>query len=97
MGSAAHFEDKGYLRVLTPQTTDGVNLKYNKLGNPIFKETRLPLTAEKHMKLQNESLPDHLKNKLQIVTPEPVAVDGGEEKGKRGPGRPRVEKETEQV
>lgn len=74
---------ESYLRVLTPQTIDGVNLKYAEGGERVlFKETHLPLTARKHLEAENANLPQQLKHKIEVVvSAEPV-------KPKGRPGRP---------
>lgn len=72
---------KGYLRVTTPQTTNGSEIKYTDDGRKVTKETHLPLTARKHLELENEGLPPHLRHTLEEVSDEaPAKV-----KGKPGP------------
>jgi hypothetical protein len=61
------FFQGNYLRVLTPQTIDGINLAYDANQRPIFKETHLPLTARKHLERKNEKLPAQLKKKIEVV------------------------------
>jgi hypothetical protein len=43
------FFDGPYLRVLTPETIDGINVKMMN-DRVVFKESHLPLTAKKHLK-----------------------------------------------
>lgn len=70
---------ESYLRVRTPQTIDGVNLKYSDDGSRVlYKETHLPMTAKKHLEAENANLPQQLRHKLEVVE--------GKVKGK--PGRP---------
>lgn len=66
------FFNGNYLRVLTPQTIDGINLAYDANQRPIFKETHLPLTARKHLERKNEKLPAQLKKKIELVDVESV-------------------------
>lgn len=61
------FFNGNYLRVLTPQTIDGINLAYDANHRPIFKETHLPLTARKHLERKNEKLPAQLKKRIEVV------------------------------
>lgn len=67
-----------YLRILTPRTTDGVNLKYIN-GQPVFKESHAPLSALKSFQRENVGLKDHLKHIIEHVgsaepyRPEPPA------------------------
>lgn len=57
-----------YLRILTPQTTDGVNLKYGVDQKPVYKEMHLPLSARKQMEKKNEKRPLHLRHIIEHVT-----------------------------
>lgn len=68
------FFNGNYLRVLTPQTIDGINLAYDANQRPIFKETHLPLTARKHLERKNEKLPAQLKKKIEVVDVESYAA-----------------------
>lgn len=63
-----------YLRVLSPATTNGVNLKIGDDDKVIYKEAHLPLTAKRSIEQQNAKLPDHLKKKVEVVGTEPVSV-----------------------
>src|SRR5688572_27401411 len=55
-----------FLRVLTPRTTNGINLKM--VDREIqYKEQHLPITALKPMQAQNARLPEHLRHILEIV------------------------------
>jgi hypothetical protein len=56
-----------YLRVLTPITTNGTNIKLEK-GVAQYKETFLPLTAKKELEAQNRSLPEHLRKEIEVVS-----------------------------
>lgn len=56
-----------YLRVLTPVTTDGVNLKYAN-GQPVYREDHLPVTSEKMIEKKNMQLPEHLRKKIEYVS-----------------------------
>lgn len=57
-----------YLRIETPRTTDGINLKYEN-GQVAFKETHVPLTALKQFEKENMGRPEHLKHKITKVDP----------------------------
>jgi len=67
-----------YLRVSTPVTIDGVTPQTDANDRIVYKETFLPLTAEDHLRKQNEKLPPILKKKIEVVkndeqgTPVPV-------------------------
>jgi hypothetical protein len=64
---AGAVEEK-YLRVLTPQTVDGINLKYDERTERVIrKETFLPLTAKKHLEAENETLPIQLRHTIEVV------------------------------
>lgn len=82
--NAGLFGGKPYLRVLTPQTTDGTNLRYDESNErAIKKETHLPLTARKFLEAENEQLPDQLKHKIEVVDgEEPAPI---KQRGKPGP------------
>lgn len=68
-----------YLRIFTPRTTDGINLKMDNQRRPIFKETHAPLSALKNFQRENVGLKDHLKHIIEHVgssepyRPEPPA------------------------
>lgn len=57
-----------YIRILTPETTDGTNLKYAN-GRPVIKETHAAFTRDsvKLLEEENARRPDHLKHKIEIV------------------------------
>lgn len=86
----SHLLGKKYLRVLTPQTIDGTNLKYSDDGERVLrKETHLPVTARKFLEAENANLPEQLRHRIEEVeNEEPVRP-----KGK--PGRPPKEKGAE--
>lgn len=56
-----------YLRIRTPVTIDGKNIKYDLEGKVIYKETHLPLTARKSMEMENLKLPTHLRHKIELA------------------------------
>lgn len=60
------FFDGPYLRVLTPETTDGINLLYVN-DKKVYRESHLPLSAQKHLERKNMKLPDQLKHKIEVV------------------------------
>jgi hypothetical protein len=62
----SNFKDE-YLRILTPRTTDGVNLKYGPDRQPTYKESHVPVTALKHFERENATLPDQLKHIIEPV------------------------------
>jgi hypothetical protein len=86
--------NKSYLRVRTPQTTDGVNLRYTADERIDYKESHLPLTAKKHLEAENENLPNQLKHKIEVVDP---ATGEGEtsDAPKKRPGRPALSAKVE--
>lgn len=59
-----------YLRIETPRTTDGINLKMGPDLRPIFKETHVPLTALKQFEKENIGRPEHLKHRITKVDPD---------------------------
>ena len=93
----SEFGKEGYLRVLTPQTTDGKTLKYNSKQQVVMKESQVrnTTTARKALELENDSLPEHLRHKIETILPEDEAPAEGEAKIRKKPG-PKP-KETEQV
>lgn len=56
-----------YLRVLTPRTSNGVNLIVVD-GQVQYKETSLPMSAKRYIEEQNRKLPDHLKKIIEVVS-----------------------------
>lgn len=60
-----------YLRVLTPQTTDGNSPMLDSDDKIVYKESHLDVRALKIMQEKNVHLPQHLRHKLEIVTDEP--------------------------
>lgn len=58
-----------YLRIETPRTTDGINLKYEN-GHVAYKETHVPLTALKQFEKENIGRPEHLKHRITKVDPD---------------------------
>ncbi len=60
--------DGDYIRVLTPETTDGINIRI--VGDRIvYKESHLAFNnmAIKSLEEENARRPDHLKHKIEIV------------------------------
>lgn len=55
-----------FLRVKTPVTTDGTNTKIVD-GRAVYKETHLPISAKKHLLLENANLPNHLHHIIEVV------------------------------
>lgn len=55
------------LRILTPVTTDGKTLAYDKDKQPIYTESFAENTAKKDLENLNTHLPEHLRHKLEEV------------------------------
>lgn len=64
-----------YLRILTPRTKDGVNLKYDSNLQPTYKESHAPITALKHFEKENAIRPDQVKHIIEHVGG-PVTSEG---------------------
>ena len=62
-----------YLRILTPETINGVYPKMGPDGRQLFKETHLPLSARPFMVQLNKRLPEALKKKIEVVDSAPVS------------------------
>ncbi|MBA3830070.1 MAG: hypothetical protein H0X33_14105 [Taibaiella sp.] len=60
-----------YLRVLTPETTDGVTprMENDKL---VLREDHLPLDALKYLEKENDRLPAILKHRIERVRTGPT-------------------------
>jgi hypothetical protein len=56
-----------YLRILTPETINGVYPKMGRDGRQTFKETHLPVSARPAMERLNRKLPDALKKRIEVV------------------------------
>lgn len=80
--------EKGYIRVTTPQTSDGTTLRYTDDQRLITKETHLPLTAKKFIDAENDTLPQHLRHKVEVVT--------NESPKSKAPGKPAVKEEPKE-
>lgn len=73
--------EESYLRVRTPQTVDGLNLKYMPDGfTPMYSEAHLPLTARKHIDAQNANLPAQLRHLVELVSNDSAPVIPGKKK-----------------
>lgn len=66
---------RDHLRVETPQTTDGLNLKYDTDGKPVTRITFLPLTARNSLEANNAKLPQHLRKKITVVPGDNTAAE----------------------
>jgi hypothetical protein len=89
MSEALPLGQKGYLRVMTPQTIDGTNLKYDAKNRVVEREDHLPLTARKHLERENDQLPAQLRHRIEEVSNEEKVVPGKGRKpgkGKAGEG-----------
>lgn len=67
-----------YLRVLTPETIDGVVPKTVN-GRVVYKESHLPVTARKFIEKKNLKRPDHLKHQITLISANPVEEVADEE------------------
>lgn len=68
--------DGKYLKVLSIRTIDGVVPKIDDDTNMAeYKETHLPLSAQKYIDIQNETLPKHLRKKYSIVDSDVEKID----------------------
>lgn len=56
-----------YLRIRTPRTVDGINLKYDNSGQIEYKESHVAVTARKSFELENASRPNQLKHIIEHV------------------------------
>ncbi len=57
-----------YIRVLTPETIDGINLKIVN-DRVVYRESHVALsdTAKRELELENKRRPPHLQHKIEIV------------------------------
>jgi hypothetical protein len=55
------------LLVRTPQTKDGVNLKYDKDKKPLYRESIVELRAKKNLESLNAKLPTHLRHEFAEI------------------------------
>jgi hypothetical protein len=81
----SNFRDE-YLRILTPRTTDGVNLRYGPDKQPTYKESHAPITALKAFEKENAIRPDQLKHIIERVGGPEVEIG---ELPKAPPARPQ--------
>lgn len=56
-----------YLRILTPQTTNGVNPIMGADGKIKYRESHMHISAQKRMEKKNGHLPQHLKHIIEVV------------------------------
>lgn len=60
-----------YLRIITPVTTNGIIIAMDEQGRMKTEETFLPLTARKHIEMENARLEKsghkHLVHKIETV------------------------------
>ena len=74
----------GYLKVLTPVTSDGTSLVMTEDGpdgKKIYKESQLNLNAKKIMEAKNAKLPPHLRHIITVITDEPNGAQQVNENG----------------
>lgn len=76
-----------YLRVLTPITSDGVQLAVVD-GQVQYREDHLPLTARKTLERKNAKLPESLRKKIEVVSNAPYKPQEVSQEIKKG-GRPK--------
>ena len=74
-----------YLRVSSPITSNGTNIKLDETGRAMYRETFLPLSARKELENQNKKLPEHLRKKIEVVH-DSLDPNGIEEKQRAKPG-----------
>lgn len=55
------------LLVRTPQTKDGINLKYDSDNQPVYKQSIVELGARKQLDSINSTLPEHLRHQIMEV------------------------------
>jgi len=62
------FFDGDYIRIKTPDTTDGVNIKIVN-DKVVYKEQYMPFNkmSMKALEEENARRPDHLKHKIEVV------------------------------
>jgi hypothetical protein len=58
------------LKVVTPQTTDGINLRYDDDKQVVTKTTYLPITAHGELTRNENILPEHLRSKITQISKE---------------------------
>lgn len=63
------YTEGGYLRVMVPRTTNGINPIQDERGQAQYKEVHLPLTAKTELERINSKLPGHLKRRIEHVLP----------------------------
>ena len=56
-----------YLRIRTPETTDGTTIEYTPDGRVKYKEQHAPLDAKRFFERENKLRPTHLKHILEEV------------------------------
>lgn len=73
-----------YLRVMTPETTDGMTPVIGLDGRVVYRQDDLPLSIQKELEKENLKLPMHLRKKIEVVrtqfgpavTPQPTQTRG---------------------
>ncbi len=55
------------LVVITPQTTDGINLKYDANKQVVVKESIVELAAKKNFESLNAKRPEHLRHTFKVI------------------------------
>jgi hypothetical protein len=71
----SNFNGRPYLRVLTPRTTDGVNLLYDENLQVKYKESHFELTARAALEKENLTLPRQLRHIIKVMDgPEDMRV-----------------------
>lgn len=69
-GQASNRLSDGYLRVLSPETVNGVIPKQDpRTGQPVYREDHLPLSAQKQLEKKNLKLAPYLRKIIEVVLP----------------------------
>jgi hypothetical protein len=62
----SHFKGP-YLRVLTPRTTDGMNIKYDENLQVMYKESHFELSARASLEKENLTRPNQLRHIIETA------------------------------
>jgi len=62
----SHFKGP-YLRVLTPRTTDGMNIKYDENLQVVYKESHFELSARASLEKENLTRPNQLRHIIETA------------------------------
>jgi len=67
------------LLVKTPQTTDGVNLRYDENKQVVYKTSIVELGAKKNFESLNAKLPAHLRHEFETVDIDVISIGSNNE------------------